>query len=65
MVEDIKVTSEEFLADFDNYLDQVKPGVRVNIDGRAVLIHPKDLEYLEKCSTVCDSLPCDVDDIIE
>lgn len=43
-------TSEQFVADIDTYLDLVKSGSRVEIDKKAVLIHPKDLRFLDKCA---------------
>ena len=57
----IKITVEQYEHDPKKYLDIVKPGVRIEIGDLAVLIHPRDLRYLEKCSEVIDSMPMCLD----
>ncbi len=58
----MKITVEQYEHDLRKYLDTVKPGVQIEIGDLAVLIHPEDLRYLEKCAELVDSLPIVIED---
>lgn len=47
-------TKEQFLDNIDGHLDLVRPGDRVEINKKAVLIHPDDLRFLDKCAETLD-----------
>ncbi len=60
-----QVSLEKFLLAIDEHLDLVKPGDRVEIGEKFVLIHPKDLRLLDKCAEIVDDLPVGIEALIE
>lgn len=58
-------TKEQFLDNIDGHLDLVRPGDRVEIEKKAVLIHPDDLHFLDKCAEALDDLPVGTESLIE
>lgn len=59
------VTREQFSDNIDGHLDLVRPGDRVEINKKAVLIHPDDLRFLDKCAEALDNLPVGIESLIE
>lgn len=59
------VTREQFSDNIDGHLDLVRPGDRVEINKKAVLIHPDDLRFLDKCAEALDNLPAGIESLIE
>lgn len=58
----MRISVELFLRNPDDYLEAIKPGHRIEIGDRAVLIHPEELRYLEKCVELVDALPIEIED---
>lgn len=52
----LKITVEEFLRNPNVHLDAMKPGDWIKIGDCALLIHPQDLRYLEKCAESVDAI---------
>lgn len=65
MIKAIKITREEFHHNVDMYLNMVKPGVQIEIGEQGVLIHPKDLRFLDKCAELVDDLPVGIESLID
>lgn len=59
------VTQEQFSRDVPGHLDLVRPGDRVEINGKAVLIHPEDLRFLYKRAGIVEELPVGIESLIE
>lgn len=59
------ITTEQFLANVNHYLDLVKPGDQVEIGKKAVLICPKDLRFMDKVMEVVDELPVGLESLID
>lgn len=58
------VTEEQFLSNIDGHLELVRPGDRVEVGKKAVLIHPRDLHFLDQCAEIIDSMPISVESLI-
>jgi hypothetical protein len=43
----------------------VKPGDRVCIEKAVVLIHPRDLRFLEQCAEAIEELPVGIESVID